>query len=572
MKKVILLFALSWTSLSLVAQTQDPDQQQPAIVSEKQLDSLLSEWDMENRPGIAIAIMSQGKTVYQKGFGMADVDGKIPITPQTRFQLAELSRHFTAFAILLLEQEGKLSLEDTLEKYFAENIPLGSEINLKDLLQQSHGLYGYWPLKALAGWGMEDVFTQQHAMALLRNQKELTFKPGSDFTHTDTALMLLAEVISKASGKSYADYMNDEIFTPLGMKNTLVRDTLSEPIDNLALPYGRQGDTFIESKLTHGPYGASNIYSSVEDLMIWEAHLLDPKLGSKEMITRMEQTVKNDKGRLFNTPAGKYTMGQQYIHKERGMHEVYCMGSLGGYTSSIFKFRDHDFAAVVLSNSGAPYTGYLGMQSTYLYLEELFPEPATVDYEQLKVKKLSAKKLLSYCGTFWDQSIGISREIALKNDTLKYVRSNGIESPLIPLGKDRFQLDTGFDDKIYLEFKTEDGKGSMIYTSGEAYPIYFEKYTPLSLSAEDLKKYTGEYYSEVTGTAFHMSIAEGDLQMSHPKIGTVTLNAINERIFDADQWFAACVEFQMDESGRVLAFTIGNQAVLNLSFSKITTL
>lgn len=536
---------------------------------ESSIDSLFSEWDNAQNPGMAAAVLYQGKIAYRKGFGIADLTTRAPITPDTKFQVAGLSKHFTAFAILLLEEQGKLSLDDDIRKYVPQLRDFGKTITIEHLLTQSSGLYEYWATKQLAGWRADDVFTHEDALALINRQKELTFDPGTDFTYINSGLTLLVEVVAKVSGQSFSTYVKENLFDPLQMYNTVFVEDHKQLLTHAAMPYEASDNGFKKSVVNYGNAGPTNLYTSVNDLCRWEMNLRSPKVGSKALIKTLDTPVALKNGRTFNSSSGTATLGQQFIHKERGIHEIYQTGSLGGYASSIFKFPNQDFAVIVLSNNGMPYSGFLGMQSAYLFLENNFAEPATIDFSKMDIKKLSTKALKSYSGHYWDNEAGFSRRIYLKEDTLRYDRGGGRESAILPLDNNTFQMVVDWDDKVIIDFEKREGKQFMLFRSGDSDPYVMEAYQKIAYSADELKQFTGSFYCEELNATYQLDVKEGKLTASSLRNADITFEPITKDLFSGNQWIFGGVSFERGQNNEIANFKLTIDEVKGLQFRKI---
>ncbi|HMU71954.1 MAG TPA: serine hydrolase domain-containing protein, partial [Ferruginibacter sp.] len=209
--------------------------QSPETAAQK-LDSIFSVYTNQT-PGAAVAIVKDGRVVFKKGYGMADLEQDKPITPQTVFNIASVSKQFTAFAIYLLESEGRLSFEDDIRKYISELPAYSKPIRIRHLLSHTSGLRDQWALLGLAGWRQDDVFTTEQILKLLARQKELNYVPGTTFSYCNSGYTLLAEIVRRVSGRSFADYTREKIFTPLGMTNTRFYDNHESLVKNRAQSY-----------------------------------------------------------------------------------------------------------------------------------------------------------------------------------------------------------------------------------------------------------------------------------------------------------------------------------------------
>ena len=176
-----------------------------ALTPGDQVDELFAPWDNKDSPGAAVAVVQNGTIVYKKGYGMANLEYDIPNSPSTVFHIASVSKQFTAFSILLLEKAGKLSLDDDIRKYIPEVPDFGKTITLRHLATHTSGMRDQWNLLAMAGWRLDDVITKEQVLKLVSKQKALNFNPGEEFVYCNTGFTLLAEVVARVSGQSFAE-------------------------------------------------------------------------------------------------------------------------------------------------------------------------------------------------------------------------------------------------------------------------------------------------------------------------------------------------------------------------------
>jgi CubicO group peptidase (beta-lactamase class C family) len=205
---VFCLIASAATSCSVAQQPSAP----------AQVDRLFAEWDKPTSPGCALAVMKDGQIIHKRGYGMADLDHDVKITPATVFHAASMSKQFTAAAVLMLVQEGKLSLDDPVKKHVPEIPDFGAPIALHHLLHHTSGLRDQWDLLALAGWRYSlDLITDADVLAVLSRQKTLNFTPGSKHLYSNSGFTLLAQAVKRVSGQSFRSFTGNRLFSPLGM-------------------------------------------------------------------------------------------------------------------------------------------------------------------------------------------------------------------------------------------------------------------------------------------------------------------------------------------------------------------
>ena len=191
---------------------------------EKSIDKIFKDFDHPAKPGAAVAVVQNGAVVFKKGYGSANLEYDIPVTPETIFHVASVSKQFTVFALLLLAEEGKLSLDDPIRKYISEVPDFGHEITLRHLATHTSGLRDQWDLLNLAGWRWDDVITKEHVLKMVSRQKELNFSPGDQYMYCNTGFTLLAEVVARISGKSFAEFTKERLFEPWKMTHSQFYD------------------------------------------------------------------------------------------------------------------------------------------------------------------------------------------------------------------------------------------------------------------------------------------------------------------------------------------------------------
>lgn len=544
---------------------------------QQKVDKLFVDWqnshqsiDVAHQPGGAAIIVYNGEVVYQNAFGTAQLEYKAPITTSTKFQLGAMAKHITGFAVLYLEEQGKLSLKDDIRKYISELPDLGQTITINHLMSHTSGLDDFMSYKDLIGWGEQDALTWDDALSLMQTQDQLAFKPGTEFSYNYTNTLLLTKIVEKASGQSFVDYTQKEIFEPLGMKNTHFVESHQEDISNLAHAYIPLANRYVKGINNTSLTGITNLYASVEDLGIWELNLVNPKIGSKELMKKLDTPTSLDNGQIINLPRGMNTYGQQFIHAERGVPKLYMYGGTGGYASSVFRFSTKGFTGIALSSDGRGYTGMFGMGAAYLFLEDQFLEPASVDFANLKTIKLTTKELQNYCAHFWDDKASYMREIQLKNDTLRYFRPDSeFSSDLLPVGNDKFQMVAGGDEQIFVEFKGKGDQREMIVYVGKADPIAHQIIKPQTYSETQLNEFKGTYYCPQLNTGYTFDVKDGKLVANHLRLGEITFSPVTKDKFKGDFWNLSKINFQRDSKQQITGFKVSTDNVRNLNFTKI---
>lgn len=556
--------------ISLILLLPHSSTAQLTTAQQQEIDALFGNWmENPNQPGLVAGLVKDGEILYLKGFGQADINNQIPITPASTFNISNLSKQFTAFAVLQLEEKGQLSLSDNIRKYIPTMPDFGSPISLRHLISQSSGLHDFWVLKELAGWSGQDVFSQEDALRLISRQEELDYLPGTEFSRTTTGLVLLVEVIEKVSGMSFADYMKEHVFKPLGMHNTQFSNNPSRYIPSEAIPYQRVEDKFEVDRSNLGVLGVAGLYSSAEDLCKWYLNFHQPKLGSRAIIQKLESPVTLENGTPYVPGSGKLLYGQLFEHGERGIPKQWTYGFAGGHSTNIFRFHHQGITGFVLGNSGT-YNGYYAMMMIFAVIDVDFPEPAQVDFSQIATKELSRQELSAFEGYYWNEKGAYARRIFVKDDTLHYDRiGQNRASKFVPLSPSKFQMLVESDDHIFLEFDTKRRKNQMAFYPKDGDKAISRPYQPKAYSLTELDDFTGSYYAPALDVTYALSVEDGQLIASNLKKGSTPCIPIKEDVFVSNSWFLNSLQFSRNAKGKVTGFKVVADGMANLKFKKI---
>ena len=286
------------------------------------VDSIFAPFNGPGVPGCAVGVVQKGVLTYSRGYGNADLRRKIPNTTTSAFYLASLSKQFTAMSIVLLAQDGKLTLDDDVRRWVPE-VPNLGHITILDLLHHTSGLRDYYTLLGISGWRANELFTEQKLLDLVSRQRALNFKPGTEFLYNNTGYALLAVVVRRASGQSLRDFASARIFEPLGMTRTQFRDDHSSVIDGEAIGYSQQVGGYAVSIPQLDVVGDGGVFSTVEDLARWDANLDSGVVGGAAGVAMLQAP-----GQLSDGRSTGYALGLN-IGTFNGSRLVSHSGSYG---------------------------------------------------------------------------------------------------------------------------------------------------------------------------------------------------------------------------------------------------
>src|SRR5439155_10486882 len=260
-------------------------------------------------------------------------------------QVASMSKQFTAASIMLLAQDGKLSLDDQVRKYIPELPDFGAPITIRQLVHHTSGLRDQWDLLGLAGWRYSlDLITDDDVLSVISHQKGLNFPPGSKHMYCNTGYTLLAQIVKRVSGESFREFTTSRIFEPLGMKNTHFRDDHAEVVKNIAYGYEPVKDNFRISITNFDTVGATSLLTTVEDLPLWDENFYNPRAGGPAMIKQLLE-----RGKLNNGEQLDYAFGL-VIGRYRGLATVDHAGGDAGYRSDMIRFPEQHFTVACVCN------------------------------------------------------------------------------------------------------------------------------------------------------------------------------------------------------------------------------
>jgi CubicO group peptidase (beta-lactamase class C family) len=576
---LILAFAVMMTALSPAATGASQATPAPSSAAapneepspEAKVDALFSKWNSLDSPGAAVAVVKDGLVIYRKGFGSAQLEYGIPITPSTIFHVASVSKQFTAMAVTMLEAAGKLSADDDIRKYLPELADFGKTITIRHLLNHTSGLRDQWHLLILSGWRMDDVITQAQIMDRLKRQKELNFAPGERYLYCNSGFTLLAEIVNRVGGQPFTDWTRDNIFKPLGMTSTHFHLDHREIVKNRAYSYnGEPGKGFRQAVLNYANVGATSLFTTVEDMANWLRNFDDKRVGGAAVIDRMLT-----KGVLNNGQEIPYARGI-VVEEYKGLPVICHSGDDAGFQTDVIYFPAEKFGVAVFANLGSFAPGTLTRQIADIYLAPKLKQPEAVpagakpsaSLPGAKEFTLPAKSLEAFMGTYWFEATRFVRRVVLEKDRLFYVRSADNKSELAPVSATEFRM-KDVPSEVLVSFSDRTGNrfATVSITVGTEPPAVGKWVEPFSPSEEALKEYAGRYYSEELDTVYDLALKAGALHVQVGHNEDLTLLPQIKDICSAGDM--ASIQFLRDAGGAITGFKVSTGRVLNLKFSKL---
>jgi CubicO group peptidase (beta-lactamase class C family) len=419
----ILLRAACWMATGILAvgafdaaKASSADEKTKAAV-----DEIFADLTKPGSPGCALGVYRDAKIIYAKGYGLANLEENVAITPSSVFDIGSTSKQFTAASILLLEKQGKLSVNDDVRKYIPELPDYGKKITILQLLNHTSGLRDYLALMDLAGINTDSVTTDDDALALVARQKALNFEPGSEWLYSNTGFFLLSVIVKRVSGKTLREFAAENIFAPLEMTHTQYRDDHTSLIPGRAMAYNRKenGGSYALDVSYFEQTGDGAVHTSIEDLQKWDENFYSAKIGGKDFLAAIQE-----RGKLYNGKVLDYAKGLS-IGEYRGLPTVSHGGAWGGYRAELLRFPEQHFSVACLCNLGNenPTRRARAVADVYLAisLKPRGTQKKEADNEERKKKdsiNLAPEQLRPYAGDYWSDELGVSYRMAIAGSQL----------------------------------------------------------------------------------------------------------------------------------------------------------
>ena len=524
------------------------------------VDKIFAQWDTTASPGCALAVVKDGQIIYKRGYGMAKLEDGIVMTPDKIFDIGSVSKQFTATCIAMLARERKISLDDDIRKYFPSLPKYERPITVRHLIHHTSGLRDYNGLLVLAGFRSEsDCPNIDEALELVYRQKSLNYPTGEEYSYTNTGYFLLGQIVEKVSGKTLNQFAQERIFKPLGMTHTLYQDDHRQIIRNRATGYEQAEKGYRLNMSNWDETGDGSVYTSVEDLYLWDQAFYNNKLGQDLM--DMLHTV----GVLNNGNKLDYAFGL-VIRDHKGLRNIGHGGAWAGFRAAISRFPEQKFSVICLANLDSINPTELCSKVADIYLADLIKEPAKAEKEKPQPFPLSQKELEEKVGNYRDERFGRWVAISVDKDKLKAALS-GREFVLTPISQTIFTaLEAPFP--ATLEFPpAETGRQATVIFKGRGDTTKFVKAAPLKPMTEaQLGGYAGTYASdELLGAKYRLGIEKGSLVVNFRSIPPTQLKAMAPDQFSAGFFN---LDFVRDKGNKISGFKLSMGRVAGLAFVK----
>ena len=536
------------------------------------VDSLFAEWDGLDRPGVAVAVLRNGRIVLERGYGSAQIEHRAPITPATVFHVASVTKQFVAFGIALLAERGRLTLNDELRTHLPEFAVLHAPVTLRQLLHHTSGIRDQWELLAMAGWRLDDVITREQVLGLVERQRELNFPPGSEYVYSNTGYTLLAEVVSRVGGRPFPGWLAENVFRPLEMTSTHVHVDHEHLVPGRAYSYSPAGDDtdaeWEKSVLSYAVAGATSLFTTAGDLARWLRNFETAEVGGPAAIRRMQE-----RGVLADGDTISYALGIRR-GRYRGLETWGHSGGDAGFRSHVLRIPAEELGVVVLSNASTFVPGRMARRvaDVYLDLDEpaigAGPDRPEVDAaapDSAPDLRLADHVLADYVGRYDVERVGILT-VEPEGEGL-ILDAGGPPLPMLALSDTSFHVPDG---GIRVLFRREDDRVSGLVIPTSSGRLEGPRLETVELGTAELRSYMGLYYSPEIETLYRLAVDDGRLVARHKRHGDLLLESAGPDLFTGPRWFFRKVEFTRTEEGEVDGFRLTGGRVRDLRFLRLT--
>jgi len=523
---------------------------------EKRVDKLFAAWERPDSPGCALSVIEDGQFVYQRGYGMANLEHDVPISSQTVFRIGSTSKQFTAMCVTLLAEQGRLSLDDDIRKYLPEIPEYERPVTIRHLVHHTSGLRDYLTLMELAGMRDQDFYTDEEVIEMLARQKELNFAPGDEYLYSNTGYYLLGVIVKRASGQSLRRFAEEHIFGPLGMTSTHFHDDHTEVVKQRAMGYSpKQGGGYRIDVTTLDMVGDGGLFTTVEDLFLWDQNFYHNRLGQGDtgLIRHMLTPGTLNDGEELDYAFGLMVSGY------KGLKMVSHAGAFVGFRAEMIRFPEQKVSVICLASLSTINPERLARQVADVYLaDQLEEQPETRFLEETWF-------LEDKVGVYRSETTGLIIELSLEGGGL-LAETCGEKARLVPIGETDFVVHAPFTARIKFERQEQGNPWLMHVREEDDKPDTLQPLEVVSPGLKQLAEYAGNYRSAELQVTYRLVLEDDRLYVKHRSAPEEPLRPASSGMFWVDR---VTLLFVRDGAGRVCGFTLQAGRVRNIRFVRL---
>jgi len=530
---------------------------------ENQIDALFAQYDNTNTPGCSVGVIKDGRFIYKKSFGMANLDYDIPITSNSKFNIGSTTKQFTAACITMLLLDNKLDLNDDVRKYISEFPDYSNTITIRHLLHHTSGLKDYIHLRIFSGDRLDNYFNIEKGLKLICKQKDLNFLPGEEYRYSNSNYLLLAEIVNRVSGKTIREYAEEKLFKPLEMSNTFFSDNSTEIMKNRVVSYSVSRDNVSSFIQNLEALGDGNMVTTLNDLLIWDANFYNPKIGGEEFLKSiLTRGVLNNQEEIF------YAFGLRHVTC-KGIQCVNHGGGFLGFRSEMIRFQKQNTSIILLCNRTDANTDIFAGSITEIVLaDEIAKLPTTLPSSEPASTpvNLTQSELENFCGFYNCNNRKLDCKIYLKNGKLSHWHNEEGDSRLVPISnKELLMLDTDKEVRLVFNFAHNNKQFQLFADKQDS--ILFNADQTIDFNLEYLSRYEGNYLCAELDVVYRLKIVHDRLVLFIDDKQICKVEAVMPDFFLFLEWHCY-FSFNYNDSNEVYNFNLGSGIANNIKFIK----
>jgi CubicO group peptidase (beta-lactamase class C family) len=547
------------------------------------VDAIFAAWNAETSPGCALGVYRDGSIIYSRGYGMADLERRVPISPHTVFDIGSTSKQFAAASIVLLAQDGKLTLDDDVRRHIPELPEYERPITIRHLLHHTSGLRDYIGLLTMGGHSIDGVTTPEDALDAIVRQQQLNFAPGDEHLYSNSGYFLLSIIVERVAGESLRDFARHRIFEPLGMQRTHYLGSYNDVVPDRALAYVPLDGVGVRTDMSRWlQLGDGAVFTTVEELLLWDNNFYDAKVGGTTLLDALHQ-----RGRLTSGDSINYALGLGHA-RYRGLRTVSHGGAWGGYRADLVRFPEQHFSVATLCNLGTINPTPLAQRVADVFLADVLQPPVapaapapTADPAAAAAAAAAASAaavatdaappaavavpeaaLRELAGTWRSRTPSLIREVAFQDGALYLLLGRRFE--LRPSSATEFTV-VDAPVVVTLTFEVVDGAQRMRWNQAGQPPVDFEKLEIVRLTPAQLEEYAGRYHSAELQTTFTVRVVDGELTVLRRGEAPQRLQPRERDEFASGP---VTLRFQRDAAGAVTGYRLDMGRIRGLLFER----
>jgi len=523
-----------------------------------EIDKIFAAWNNQTSPGCALGIIQDGALVYGRGYGMANLEYDIPNSTKSVFRIGSTSKQFTAACIVLLAEQGKLSLDQSLDEFFPEFPAYASKIKVQHLLNHTSGIRDYLQLAYLKGYGDDDYYENEDIMEWLIHQSDLNFEPGEEFLYSNSGYWILGQIVGVAAGMDMAKFAYQEIFKPLKMVDTHFHNDHNRIVKNRASGYLPNENGFEICMTTLDMIGDGGIFTTINDIKKWD----DAFYNSEVLSPKFWETMTTH-GVLNSGEQIDYACGLD-VSEYKGLKTISHGGAFVGFRAELFRFPEQRLTIAIFTNRGDANPTRMAYQIADILLKDKFIIEKVETAEVVEIPAPKVEFSLDQVSGTYELEPGMDLSISANEEGLMAEQGwNGSIYPIVKIKGNTFQI-PGEESLSFTFSDLQDDFTQVLSIVQDGRTTITNRKAEVDMSTVDLNELVGDFYSAEMDVTYHIVMENNRLIMGIGK------NPKSELLYaEADVFSSAVgtINFKRN-AGKIDGFLLDSGRVINLKFQK----